>query len=143
MIPKVSRLMGFLRATVLLFFLHKRPLFVKLDGSWLHVLDLLIMEALSMTATGFKQPGNGDFCRFSQSRSSTDTAPFVEMVNNRLSFGFAHFGVEQGGVASFREFFMATSAAQQTKIILAIDLANGEIALAWAGKLWAIGIDTG
>jgi hypothetical protein len=106
-------------------------------------MDFLIMETLSMTATGFKQPGNGDLCRFRQSRSGTDTAPFVKMVNNGLGFGFAHFGVEQGGVASFREFFMATSAAQQTNAILTIDLTNGEVALAGASKVLAISIDTG
>jgi hypothetical protein len=39
--------------------------------------------------------------RFGQSRSGTDTAPFVEMVNDGIGLGFAHFGVEQGGVASF------------------------------------------
>jgi hypothetical protein len=65
------------------------------------------------------------------------------MVNNGLGFGFAHVGVEQGGVASFREFFLATLAAQQTNALFAIDLANGEIALAGASNLLAIGIDTG
>jgi hypothetical protein len=34
-----------------------------------------------------------------------------EMVNESLGFGFSHFGVEQGGVSSFREFFMLTTAA--------------------------------
>src|ERR671916_3508321 len=130
MIPKVTCLRSFLRATVLLFFLHKRPLLIELYGSWSQVLNLLIMEPLSMTATGFKQPGNGDLCRFRQSRSGTDTASFVKMVHNGLGFGFTHFGVEQGRVASFREFFMATSAASQTNAILTIDLTNGEIALA-------------
>jgi hypothetical protein len=143
MIPKVTRLMALLRATVPLFFLHKRPLLIELYGSWSQVLNLLIVEALRMTATGFKQPGDGDLGRFSQSRSRTDTAPFVKMVNNELGFGFTHFGVEQGGVSSFREFFIATSAAQQTNTILTIDLTNGEVALAGASKVLAISIDTG
>ena len=38
---------------------------------------------------------------------------------------------------------MATTAAQQTNAIFAIDLANGEMALSCAPKLLAIGIDTG
>ena len=143
MIPKVTRLMAFLRATVLLFFLHKRPLLVELDSSWSQVLNLLIVEALRMTATGFKQPSDRCLGRFGQSRRGADTASFVEMVNDGLGFGFTHFGVEQGGIASFREFFMATAAAQQTNAILTIDFTNGEITLPWASKLLAIGIDTG
>ena len=60
MIPKVARLMDLLRITILLFFLDKRPLLVKLDGSWVQVLDLLMVETLSMTTTRFQQSGNGD-----------------------------------------------------------------------------------
>ena len=38
---------------------------------------------------------------------------------------------------------MATTAAQQTNTIFTIDLTNGQIALAWASIMLAIGIDTG
>jgi hypothetical protein len=75
-------------------------------------MNLLIVEALSMATTGFEQAGNRDLSHFGQPRSGTHTTPFVEMVNDFLGFGFSHFGVEQGGVSSFREFFMATTAAQ-------------------------------
>jgi hypothetical protein len=57
-------------------------------------MDLLMVKALSMTTTGFKPPGDRDLGCFRQSRRGTDTVSFVEMVNDRLSFGFAHFGVE-------------------------------------------------
>ena len=143
MIPKVTCLRSFLRATVLLFFLHKRPLLIELYGSWPQVLNLLIMEALGMSTTGFKQSGNGDLCRFRPSRSRTNTTPFVKMVNNGFGFGFTHFGIEQGRIASLREFCLAAPAAQQTNTILTLDLANGEIALFWASIMLAIGIDTG
>jgi hypothetical protein len=86
-------------------------LLVKLDGSGFQVINLLLVEAMRMATTGFEQSGNRDFGHFGQSRSGTHTTPFVEMVNDCLGFGFSHFGVEQGGVSSFREFFMATTAA--------------------------------
>jgi hypothetical protein len=101
------------------------------------------MEALSMAAADFEPPGDRDPGRMGQSSRGADTAPLVQMVNNRLGFGFTHFGVEQGGAPSFREFFMATSAAQQTHTIFAIDLTHGESDLAWAPNLLAIGMDTG
>jgi hypothetical protein len=50
------------------FFLHKGPLLVTLYRSWRQVMNLLIMEALSMTATGFEQPGHGFLRHFRQSR---------------------------------------------------------------------------
>jgi hypothetical protein len=46
-------------------------------------------------------------------------------------------------VASLRECFLATAAAQQTNAILTIDLANHEIALSWASSILAFGMDTG
>jgi hypothetical protein len=106
-------------------------------------MNLLMVKALSMTATGFKQSSNRGLGCFYQSRSGADTASFVEMVNDRLGFGCTHFGVKHGGVSSLREFFLAAAAAQQTNTILTIDLANGEIALSWASIILAIGIDTG
>jgi hypothetical protein len=44
-------------------------------------MDLLMVKALRMTTTGFKQPGDRDLGCFRQSSSGADTAPFVEMVN--------------------------------------------------------------
>jgi hypothetical protein len=143
MIPKVTRLTGLVRVTVLLFFLHKGPLRIKLDRSWPEVLNLLSVEALCMAATGFEQPRHGFLRHFRQSRGGPDIVPFVEMVNDFLGFGFPDFGMEQGGVASFRELFPTTAAAQQTKAIFAIDLPNGEVARAWAGNMLAFDVDTG
>jgi hypothetical protein len=65
------------------------------------------------------------------------------MVNDFLGLGFTDLGIEQGRVPSFREFFMTAAAAQQTKAIFSINLANGEIGLSWAPNMLAIGIDTG
>jgi hypothetical protein len=65
------------------------------------------------------------------------------MVNDRLSFSFTHFGVEQRRIASFREFVTAATATQQTNAIFTVDLTNTKIALAWAAIMLAIGIDTG
>src|SRR5687767_6318208 len=129
MIPKVAGLMILIRATVLLFFLHKGPLLVKLDRSGPQVLDLLMVETLSMTTTGFEQPSHGFLRNFSQSRGGSDTTSFVEMVNDFLGLGFTNLGIEQGRVASFRELFTTLATAQQTNAILAIDLPNGEIVL--------------
>src|SRR5918997_2736223 len=143
MIPKVTRLMALLRTTVLLFFLHKRPLLIECYGAWPQVFHLLIMEALRMSTPGFKQSSDSDLCRFRQSRSRTNTTPFVKMVNQGFGFGFTHLGIEQGRIASLREFFLAAPAAQQTNTIWTIELANGEIALSWAAIMLAIGIDTG
>jgi hypothetical protein len=126
-----------------LFFFHKRPLLIEFYGAWPQVFHLLIMEALRMSRTGFKQSGDGDLCRFRQSRSRTTTTPFVKMVNNGFGFGFPHVGIEQGRMASLREFFLAAPAAQQTNTILTIDLAHGEIALSWASIMLAIDIATG
>ena len=106
-------------------------------------MNFLMVKALSMTATGFDQSGNRGLGGFCQSRSCTDTASFVEMMNDRLGFSFTHFGIKQGGVSSLREFFLATAAAQQTNAILTIDLANGESALSWMSIMLAVSIDTG
>ena len=103
----------------------------------------MIVEALRMTTTDFEQPGNGNLRGFRQSRGRSHTAPFVEMINDLLSFGFPDFGVKQGGIASFREHFATLTTAQQTNPIFAIDLASREIALTWASKILAFGIDTG
>jgi hypothetical protein len=65
------------------------------------------------------------------------------MLNNVLGLSFTDFGIEQGGMASLREFFLALATAQQTNIIFAIDLADGEIALAELSIILAIGMDTG
>lgn len=106
-------------------------------------MNLLIVKALSMTTTGFGESGNRGLGGFSQSRSRADATSFVEMVNDRLGFRFTHFGVKHSRVASLREFFWTTAAAQQTNTVLAIDLANGEIALAWTSIMLAIRIHTG
>jgi hypothetical protein len=143
MIPNVTGLRGFLRATVRLFLLHQGPWLVELNGSWPQIMNLLMVEALSMSTTGLESSGDRGLGRCRQSRSGADPAPFVEMVNNRLSLGFTYLGVEQGRMASLREFFLATAAAQQTNAILTIDLANHEIALSWASSILAFGIDTG
>jgi hypothetical protein len=106
-------------------------------------MNFLMVKALGMTAAGFQQTGDSGFCHFCQSRSGSDTASFVEVVKDRLGFRFAHFGVEQSRMASFRKFVMATTATQQTNAIFTVDLTNAQIALAWAAIMLAIGIDTG
>jgi hypothetical protein len=65
------------------------------------------------------------------------------MVNDFLGFRFTDLGIEQGGVASFRELFTTTATAQQTQAIFAINLTNDEIALAGARKMLACDVDTG
>ena len=65
------------------------------------------------------------------------------MVNHLLGFGFPHLGIKQGRVSAFRELFTTLATAQQTKVIFAINLSNGEIALMGAPKILAFDVDTG
>jgi len=75
-------------------------------------MDLLIMEAQGMTTTDFEQPGHRFLGNFREPGSGPDTAPFIEMLNNIGRFGLTQFGVEQGRVASFGKFVLATATAQ-------------------------------
>ena len=75
-------------------------------------MDLLIMETLSMTTTGFEQSSHGFFRDFSEPGGGPDTTSFIKMVNDIDRFGLAQFGVEQGGAASFGKFVFAAGAAQ-------------------------------
>ncbi|WP_179131027.1 hypothetical protein [Candidatus Entotheonella palauensis] len=90
-------------------------------------MHLLIMKALSMTTTDFEQPSDRFFGDVCQSGSRSDTAPFIEMVNNLNGFSLTHFGVEQGCTASLGKFVLAAAAAQQTDAVTAIHFADTQI----------------
>jgi hypothetical protein len=106
-------------------------------------MDLLIMEALSVTATGFEQPSHGFFSNFGEPGGGSDTTPFIEMVNHIDRFGLAQFRVEQGGAASLGKFVLAAATAQQTEAVTAIHLTDDKIVLARLAIVWAFGIDAG
>ena len=65
------------------------------------------------------------------------------MIDHVLGFGLRQPGMKQGATAALGKCFAAGATAQQAEAIMAVDLANRQVALAGLTTLVAFGIHPG
>jgi hypothetical protein len=100
------------------------------------------MAPFGMAPRSPEQARDRVFGDVDQAGGSPHPTSLAQMIDDGRCPFLSALGIEQRGTASLRALLTACPAAQESDVVLAVDLAHGEIGLAREAKPLACRIDT-